>query len=149
MKNIRHSIEINASKEKVWDVLWGDQTLRDWASIIDEGTYMDGTLQEGNEIRFLSSVSGYGVASRVEKLIPYKHVSLRQISDIKVGKDGVIEERAKQWTGGMESYELEESNGKVTLSVTQDTPEELVEYFEKKLPQALERLKVLAETKEV
>ncbi len=92
------------------------------------------------------SASGYGVASRVEKLIPYSHVSFSQIADIKIGKDGAIEKRDKQWAGGMESYELEESNGKVTLSVTQDVPAELVEYFKTKYPQALERVKVLAET---
>ena len=147
MKNIQHSIEINASKEKVWDVLWSDQTLRDWASIIDEGTYMEGKLEEGNKIYFISSVNGYGVASRVEKLIVFNHVSLRHIADIKVAKDGTIEERDKQWTGGMESYKLEEIDGKVTLSVTQDVPLELVEYFETKFPKALERIKVLAGTK--
>lgn len=143
---MRHSIEINASKEKVWEVLWSDRTFRDWASIIDEGTYREGALQEGHEIHFISSVSGYGVASKVEDFILYKKVSLRQIADVKIDKDGVIEKRDQQWTGGIESYELEESNGKVTLSVTQDVPQELVEYFETKLPQALERVKVLAET---
>lgn len=146
MQNIQHSIEINASKEKVWEVLWDDQTLRDWANIIDEGTYMEGKLQEGNEVNFIGA-SGFGVTSRVEKLIPYKHVSFRQIADIKIGKDGAIEKRDKQWTGGIESYELEEINAKIKLSVTQDVPEELTEYFKTKYPQALERVKVLAETK--
>jgi hypothetical protein len=146
MQTIQHSIGINASKENVWEVLWSDQTLRDWANIIDEGTYMEGKLQQGNEISFMSA-SGFGVSSKVEKLIPYKYVSLRQIADIKVGKDGAIEKRDKQWTGGLESYELEESNGKVALTVTQDVPEELVEMFNTRIPQSLERVKVLAETK--
>lgn len=146
MKNMRHSVEINASKEKIWETLWSDQTLQDWMSIIDEGTYMEGDLQEGNEVSFMSA-SGYGVSSKVEKLIPYKHVSFRQTADIKIGKDGAIEKRNKQWTGSLESYDLEESNGKTTLSLTQDVPLELVEYFEAKLPQALDRVKVLAETK--
>lgn len=143
---MRHSIEINASKEKVWEVLWDDQTLRDWANIIDEGTYMEGKLEEGSEVNFMSA-SGHGVTSRVEKLIPYKYISFRQIADIKVGKEGSIEKRDKQWTGGLEIYELEESNGKVKLSNTQDVPDELIEYFNTKLPQALERVKVLAEKK--
>ncbi len=74
-------------------------------------------------------------------------MSFKQIADIKVDKDGVIEKRDKQWTGGVESYTLTESNGKVILSVTQDVPTELVEYFKTKFPQALERIKLLAETK--
>ncbi len=148
--HMRHSIEINASKEKVWKVLWDDQTLRDWAGIIDEGTYMTGNLQEGNEVNFIGNSEGgvsYGVTSRVEKLIPNKYILLTRIADIKIDKDGKIEKRDKQWAGGTESYELEESNDKVTLSVTQDVPAELVEYFETKYPQVLQRVKVLAETK--
>ncbi|MBP8893244.1 MAG: hypothetical protein KBH09_12885, partial [Saprospiraceae bacterium] len=63
MKNMELSIEIHASKDKVWATLWDDATFRDWASLIDEGTYMKGIMKEGNEIQFLSSVNGYGVTS--------------------------------------------------------------------------------------
>lgn len=142
---MRHSIKIRASKEKVWEVLWNDRTLRNWANIIDEGTYMEGELLEGQEVRFMSA-SGYGVTCRVEKLIPYEHVSFQQVADIKVGEDGSIEKRDKQWTGGRESYDLEGTDGKVTLSITQDVPQELVDYFEKAMPRALERVKILAES---
>lgn len=40
MIEIQFSIEINASKERVCTTLWEDRTFRDWADIIDEGTYM-------------------------------------------------------------------------------------------------------------
>ncbi len=149
MQTIQHSVEIYASKENVWKVLWSDQILRDWASIIDEGTYMDGDLQEGNEVKFISSVSGYGVVSKVEKMIPNKYVSFIQVADIKVGKDGSFEKRDKQWTGGKESYEIEEKDEKVILSLKQETPDELVEYFKIKIPKALERVKTLAEMKRI
>lgn len=148
MKNLRHSIEIKAPKEKVWRVLWDDQTLRDWASIIDPGTYMTGNLEEGNEVNFIGNSAGgvrYGVTSRVEKLIPYKYVLFTRIADIVVHPDEKIEQRDKQWTGGMESYELTENGGKVNLTIVQDVPDELVEYFNNALPKVLERVKVLAE----
>src|SRR6185503_4508230 len=125
MNNMRHSIEINASKEKVWEVLWGDQTFRDWASIIGEGTYMVGELREGSEVNFIGNSDGearYGITSRVDKLIPNKYLLFTKIADIVVNKDGTIEKRNKQWTGGTESYELKESNGKVVLSVIQELP---------------------------
>ena len=38
MKEIQFTIEINASKERVWATFWEDVTFRDWANIIDEGT---------------------------------------------------------------------------------------------------------------
>ena len=58
MKENKLSIEINASKERVWATLWEDITFRDWANIIDEGTYMKGVMKKGNEIQFISSVGG-------------------------------------------------------------------------------------------
>ena len=79
MQKLQFSIEIKAPKETVWKTLWEDKTLRDWASIIDESTYMTGDLKEGNEVQFISSVSGYGVTSLVEKLVPDELVSFRQI----------------------------------------------------------------------
>ncbi|MFN7161189.1 MAG: SRPBCC domain-containing protein [Candidatus Gracilibacteria bacterium] len=143
---MQHSIQINASKEKVWDVLWSDKSFRDWANIIDEGTYIDGDLQEGKEVNVMSA-SGYGVTVKVEKLTPYQFLLFKQVADIKVGKDGAVEKREKEWEGGSESYELKEKEGKVELIITEDVPENLVEYFDEKLPEVLERIKVLAEAK--
>jgi uncharacterized protein YndB with AHSA1/START domain len=148
MQTLQHSIQINASKEHVWEALFSDKDLRDWANIIDEGTYMDGTLEEGNEVNFMSA-SGYGVASKVEKMIPNKYVSFIWTADVKVAEDGSLEKRATQWTGGRETYEIEEKDDKATLTLTQEVPDELVEHFKSKIPQALERVKVLAEAKKI
>jgi uncharacterized protein YndB with AHSA1/START domain len=150
MKNLRDSIEISAPKEKVWQVLWDDQTFRDWANIIDPGTYMEGVLQEGSEVNFIGNNNNgvrYGVTSKVEKLTPFQHITFRQIADIKISEDGSIEKRDTQWTGGAETYELKEMQDKIELSHTQDVPDELVEYFESTIPKVLQRIKVLAEAK--
>lgn len=34
MKEIEFSVEINATKDKVWSVLWEGVSFRDWAGII-------------------------------------------------------------------------------------------------------------------
>jgi uncharacterized protein YndB with AHSA1/START domain len=143
MKKLQFSIEINATKEKVWDTLWQDETLRQWASIIDPGTHMVGNLKEGNEIQFISG-NGYGVTSLVEKLTPYEFLLLRHSADT---KDNGKREREKQWTGGKESYSLTEKDGATTLTFASDVPPELEEYFKVNYPKALERVKVLAERK--
>lgn len=150
METIQHSISINASKEKVWEILWTDKTLRDWANIIDEGTYLVGDLKEGNEVNFISGSNqdgdiNYGVTSKVEKLTPGKYILFKHIADITVNKDGSIKKRDPQWTGGYESYELEENENKVKLTITDGVPTELVELFNKRLPEVLERIKTLSE----
>lgn len=141
MQKMRFAVEIEAPKEKVWKTLWEDKTFRDWANIIDEGQYMVGEMKEGNGVQFISSVSGYGVISMVEKLIPDAFVSFRQMADV---KDSGKQEREKEWTGGRESYSLVESEGITTLSVELDVPHEQVETFKVRFPKALERLKILS-----
>lgn len=142
MKQIQFSIEINAAKERVWATLWEDITFRDWASIIDEGTYMKGVMKEGNEIQFISSVNGYGVTSWIEKLNPNEFVLFRHGIDT---KEYGQQEREKEWTGGTESYTLTEKNGATTLIVKTDVPQEQEETFNIRVPRALERIKTLAE----
>lgn len=142
MKNIQFSIEINAAKERVWATLWDDTTFRDWASSIDEGTYMKGIMKEGNEIQFLSSINGYGVTSLVAEFNPNEYVLFRHSVDT---KDNGRQEREKEWTEGTESYSLSEKNGVTTLIVKTDVPQEQEETFKIRLPKALERIKTLAE----
>ncbi|MDQ5950915.1 MAG: hypothetical protein QG639_192 [Patescibacteria group bacterium] len=144
MNDLQFSVEIQATKEKVWDTLWQDQTFRDWASIIDPGTYMVGGLKEGNEIQFISAENGYGVTSLVEKVTPGEFLLLRHSADTQeAGK----RERDKQWTGTQEKYTLVEKDGTTTLVVEFGVPPELEEYFKINYPKALERVKEMAESK--
>lgn len=143
MKELQFTIEIHASRQKVWDTLWQDETLRQWAGIIDPGTYMVGDLKEGNEVQFISG-NGYGVTSLVEKLTPGEFVLLKHSADTQGnGK----QERTKEWTGGEESYTLTEKDGVTTLNVAFDVPPEMEDYFKTNYPKALERVKLLAERK--
>jgi len=143
MKEFQYTIQINATKERVWTTLWDDLTFRDWAGIIDEGTYMKGEMIEGNRIQYISSVNGYGVTSLIEKLIPNVFIQLRHCADT---KESGAQEREKEWTGGTESYSLVEKNGVTTLIFITDFPEELEEILSVSFPKALERVRTLAES---
>ena len=143
MKEMQFSIEINATKESIWNTLWQDETLREWAGIIDPGTHMVGELKEGNQIQFISG-NGYGVTSLVEKLVPGEFLLLRHSADT---QDSGKRERENEWTGGEESYSLADKDGVTTLNASFDVPPEMEEYFQENYPKALERVKVLSEKK--
>lgn len=142
MKELEYQIIINRPKEVVWDTLWDDQSFRDWANNIDEGTYLLGDLIEGNEIQFISSVNGYGVTSLVSKLIPYEYILFKHASDT---QNTGTETRDKQWTGGSESYSLIEKDNQTLLIIRSEIPDELVEYFNNAMPIVLNRIKYLCE----
>lgn len=144
MKELEYQIIINKPKEIVWFTIWDDQSFRDWSNNIDEGTYMLGSIIEGNEIQFISSVNGYGVTSLISKLIPNEYVLFKHASDT---QNTGTETRDKQWTGGSESYTLTENNGSTVLIIKSEIPDELVELFNVSMPKALERIKYLSEKK--
>lgn len=103
---------------------------------------MQGDMKEGNELQFISSASGYGVTSLIEKLHPDEFILFRHRADTE--KNGQ-REREKEWTGGRESYSLVEKNGVTVLTVRMDIPQEQLETFNIRFPQALQRIKSLAE----
>lgn len=142
MKEMQFSIEINATKERVWDTLWQDETFRQWASIIDPGTYMTGDLKVGGEVQFISSKNGYGVTSLVEKLTPGEFLLLRHRADT---QDSGKQQRDKEWTGGEESYSLTEKDGVTTVTAAFGVPPEMEDYFKVNYPKALRKVKTLAE----
>lgn len=142
MHEMKFTIDIKATKERVWKTLWEDKSLRQWAGIIDPGTYMVGDLKEGAEVQFISAENGYGVTSLVEKLTANDYLRLRHQADT---KESGQQEREKQWTGGAESYSLTEKNGVTNLVITFDIPPELEDYFNDTYPKALRCIKQLAE----
>lgn len=142
MNEMQFSVDIHATKERVWDVLWQDETLRQWSGIIDPGTYMVGELVEGSEVQFISAENGYGVTSLVEKITPNEYLLLRHSADT---QETGAQEREKQWTGGTESYVLTSNDSVTTLTIAFDVPPELEDYFGKAYPKAMSRIKELAE----
>lgn len=142
MKQMQFTVDINASKQRVWDTLWQDKTFRDWAGLIDPRTYMVGELKQGNEVQYISAENGYGVTSLVQELIPNEFLLLKHQLDT---QDSGKQEREKEWTGGEESYRLTGNNGATSLTATFDVPPEMEDYFNVHYPKALDRVKVLAE----
>lgn len=143
MNELEFTVEINASKEKVWNTLWQDETFRQWSGLIDPGTYMKGELQLGNEVEFISAENGYGVTSLVAEVVPTEYLLLKHQADT---QDSGEQEREKEWTGGEESYHLKEVSGVTSLTVTFSVPATQEEYFKENYPRALDCVKELAES---
>lgn len=142
MKELQFSININTNKEQVWNSLWNDKSFRIWANNIDEGTYLLGEMKEWGIVQFISSESGFGVNSWIEKLTEYEYVLFRHITDT---KDNGKQVREDQWTWWTESYLLQENWGVTTLTIKSQIPDELSDIFNERIPKALESIKNLSE----
>lgn len=141
MKEMQFEIVIRAPREKIWATLWQDRTFREWADLIDAGTYMVGDLKEGNTVQFISA-EGYGVTSLVSALIPDEYVLFKHQADTQ--HEG-SNSRDDQWTGGRESYTLMDDDGATTLTMSFDVPVELEKAMSESYPKALQKVKELSE----
>jgi len=144
MKKTNFSIKIKAPREKVWKVLWNDQTYRMWTSVFSEGSYAVSDWKEGGKILFLSA-EGDGMFSTIAKNVPNSLMSFKHLGVVKKGKEEPVDEETKKWSGAEENYLLQENDGETELKVDMDTTDDFLQYFNDTFPKALEKVKTLSE----
>ncbi|KMQ64744.1 ATPase [Chryseobacterium angstadtii] len=139
MQKIFFEIQIDAPREKVWEVLWNDITYRQWTTAFTEGSFYQGTFDEGSIMKFLDP-NNNGMYSRVEKNIPHTEMKFLHLGEI---YDGV--ETEQDWGDATEGYILQETETGTILKIEINTPEEFQSFFEEKFPTALGIVKNLSE----
>ena len=144
METVHYSVKINASKERVWDILWGDLTYPEWTSVFSEGSAIVTDWEKGSKVLFLSGTDD-GMYSVIEEKIPNEYMSFKHLGMVKEGKELPIDEDTKKWSGSLEKYSLKETDDMTILKVDLDTEESSVESFNKLFPVALKKVKDLAE----
>ena len=145
MEKINFSANINAPREKVWGVLWNDDSYREWTSAFAEGSYAEtDNWKEGSKVLFLSP-GGNGMVSRVASNKPNEFMSFEHLGEVKNGVEDTESDRVKGWKGAKENYTLTDESGKTKLLVEMDSTDEFKDYFLKTWPLALQKLKELAE----
>lgn len=136
---------ISAPREKVWKVLWSEETYPKWTAVFSEGSRAESDWKEGSKVYFLNA-EGEGMVALIDKrrdpeIMNFKHLGMID----KDGNEDLESERVKSWAGVIENYRLEEENDKTRLTVTMDLEDNYKEYFLKTWPKALKKLKELSE----
>lgn len=139
METLKFTTKINATKEKVWQVLWNDETYRKWTSVFDESSHAISDWKEGSKIQFLSD-DGSGMYSIIEKKIENEQMIFKHLGELNKGV-----EELKDWKGACERYFLKETNGITELATELDCVEEFKDYFLNVFPKALVLIKQLSE----
>ena len=146
MKTLEFKITINATKEKVWHVLWEDESYREWATVFCEGTYAVSDWKEGDVIHFLSP-GGMGLNSIIFKRVENEYMAFKHLSEIKDYIVQPIDETGVGWSNLMETYRLTSIDEGTLLEGTMDMTEKYIDYFEEIFPKAFEKIKELSERK--
>jgi uncharacterized protein YndB with AHSA1/START domain len=143
MEKLNFTSKIQAPADKVWHVLWNDDTYRKWTGAFAEGSYAVSDWKEGSRVKFLTD-KGHGMYSLIEKSVPGQYISFKHLGEIKNGVEQPLD-LSKHWSGAMENYTLNERNGETELTVDIDILESDAAYFKEKFPEALAKVKKLAE----
>ncbi|ALR30636.1 MULTISPECIES: SRPBCC domain-containing protein [Chryseobacterium] len=139
MEKLSFEIQISAPPEKVWSVLWDEISYRQWTTAFTEGSFYQGTLEEGSIVKFFDPDNN-GMYSQVVKNIPNKEMKFLHLGEI---YDGV--EVPQEWGEATEAYILEENDEGTKLMSEIQTTAEFKEFFEDKFPKALQFVKNLSE----
>lgn len=145
MEKLKFNTTINAPREKVWDVLWGDNTYSKWTAVFSEGSKVETDWKKGSKVLF-GDGKGSGMVSEIADNIPNEYMSFRHLGMVTDGVEDTTSEKVKDWAGAMENYILKEVDDKTELKVELDIVDEHKDYFTDAFPKALQVVKELSES---
>ena len=144
MEKLSFKTTIDAPRETVWNILWNEQTYREWTSVFSEGSTVETDWKEGSKILFLDG-KGEGMVSRIARRKENEFMSFEHLGEVHKGAEDVDSEKVKAWAGAFENYTLKARDGKTDLTIELDITDEFKDYFRDTWPKALDKLKSLAE----
>lgn len=124
------------------------EKFSEWTAVFSPNSYYIGSWEKGAAIRFLTkdeNGSLVGMVSQIKEHLPEKLVSIEHIGVVEDGKELTEGSAAEVWKGALEIYSFEKTEQGTLVTVTQDTTESYVEYFNKTYPEALAKLKEICE----
>ena len=139
MKLLEFTTQISATPEKVWNVLFTQDSYGKCSSAMNPGTYFEGNWEEVSIMKFLDQKNN-GMYNLVEinkenQLLRMKH--LGWIMDGELSPQG--------WEDSTVTYILEPNENGTLLKAEVNSLDEFVEFFNTKYPQNLQLIKNLSE----
>jgi uncharacterized protein YndB with AHSA1/START domain len=151
-QKLQFSITVNATKEKVWNVMLGEETYPLWTDVFMPGSHFEGDWSEGSKILFLApdeTGKMSGSVFQIKENKPYEFVSMENIGMVQDGKEDTSSKEATMYAGALENYTFKEADGKtevlVDLIPVMDIPDDYKETYRDMWHTALQKLKELAE----
>jgi uncharacterized protein YndB with AHSA1/START domain len=142
--HIKKTVEIQAPRSKVWDVLIQDKYNRIWYAAFMEGMYAVTDWKQGGKIAFLDGDKN-GVFGTVVELKPAEKIAMLYHGVVEDGKETTISEDAKQWNGTTENYSLTGNNNTTTMTVELEGPAKFMDMCKPLWDNALQKIKALSE----
>lgn len=140
---------INAPVAKVWEMMLGAETYKQWTAAFDPSSYYEGSWEKGSQIKFLGD-GGSGMLSEIVENVPAKFISIRHLGEIRNGVEDTTSEAVQKWLPAFENYTFEERDGGTWLQIdlevmSSEESKKMMEMFKDMWPNALLKLKEICE----
>jgi hypothetical protein len=145
VKRIQFAVTINAPVPTVWRLMIGPESYKRWASAFAEGTYFEGSWEQGAKIKFLSPPSGDGMVAEIAQNRKNEFISIRHVGFLSKGVEDTTSESVRAWAPACENYTFISAPEGTKLVIELDVLGEWEQYMNEAWPKALALLKQLSE----
>jgi hypothetical protein len=145
MKTMHFSTFIQAGRPAVWHAMLAPDSYRRWTAPFAEGSYYEGSWDQGATIRFLAPDGG-GMISVIAENRPNEFLSIKHIGQIKDGREDFDSDEVRSWAPAFENYTLKDAGASTELKVDLQVAEDFEDVMASTWPKALQELKKLCET---
>lgn len=146
-KILTFAAAIAAPKAVVWETMLGGETYGEWTSPFCEGSYYEGSWDQGSRICFMTP-GGDGMVAEIAANRPFEHVSIRHLGEIRDGVEDTTSEQVRAWAPAYENYSLAATEDGTEVTVELETLPEYEQFLAETYPKALEILRKLCEARQ-
>ena len=144
-QTIKASIDINAPKEKVWEVLLGHKYIQIWYTAFGEGITADTDWQLGSKAVFVDN-KGSGMIGKIVQHIPNEMIDIEYEGIMVDGKEDYNSIAANDMKGTHETYCLSSKDHATNLSIECEMDDAYYEMMSSAWEKALQKIKQLSES---
>lgn len=145
METLSYERVINATKQKIWDVLWSPETYGEWTQFFSPGSVMKSDWLVGGKTHFLNA-EGKGLISTIDSLEQPDQVIFKHLGTVdKEGNEDTRSKEVMEWSGFFEKYILIDFDGRTKLHIEIQTEKDWREYMDNGFTKGLEVIRNLAE----
>ena len=103
VKQIQFQTTIEAPVSVVWETMLGAEGYPRWTAPFSEGSYYEGSWDQGSRIRFLSP-SGDGMIAEIAENRPHELISIRHLGYIVKGTEDTDSDAVRTRAPAYETY---------------------------------------------
>lgn len=137
MTTLHYSVDINAAPQHVWDTMLAPDTYKVWTAPFAEGSYYEGSWEQGQRIRFLTP-NGEGMLGEIAENRQPEFLSIHHIGHLKDGEEHAM-------PPAYENYTFVPKDGGTELRIAMDSLPAYEAYMNEHWPKALAILKSISE----